>query len=113
MGTDTKGKKGKKKHLSYILGGKILTEDFIIKHSVLILLTVCLFLVFITNRYHCAKKLSELHLLKTELTELKNEQVVLIQKLTILSRQSSVEEALREKGSELSKKNVTVYEIRK
>jgi hypothetical protein len=106
-------KKKKKPSLSYILGGKVLTEDFVVKQSKLFFLIFCLILLFISNRYHCSKKLTEMDELKKELVNLKYEQVMLTTRLTRISRQSQIEELLREKGSELSKNNTTVYQIRR
>jgi len=107
------GKKKKKPSLSYILGGKVLTEDFVIKQSKLLLLIFCLILLFISNRYSCSKKLTEMDNLKQELVDLNYEQVLLTTRLTAISRQSQIEELLREKGIELTKENITVYQIRK
>jgi cell division protein FtsL len=106
--------KKKKTSLSYILGGKILTEDFVIKQSGLFLLIFFLVLLFITNRYHCSKKLSEMDKLKKELVDLNHEQVFLTTRLTAISRQSQIEELLREKRIELKKRNnTTIYHIHK
>ena len=107
------GKKKKKSSLSYILGGKVLTEDFIIKQSKLMILLFCLIIIFISNRYYCAKKLTEMDNLKKEQEDLKHEQVILTTRLTANSRQSKIEKLLNEKGIELTKKNTTVYEIHK
>ncbi|MCL1933634.1 MAG: FtsL-like putative cell division protein [Candidatus Azobacteroides sp.] len=103
----------KKKKLSYFFGGSILTEDFVIKQSKLFFLIFCLILLFISNRYYCAKKLSEMDMLKKELIDLNYEQVFLTTRLTAITRQSQIEELLREKGIELTKSNTTVYQIRK
>ena len=103
----------KKKKLSYFFGGSVLTEDFVIKQSKLLFLIFCLILLFISNRYYCAKKLSEMDMLKKELIDLNYEQVFLTTRLTAITRQSQIEELLREKGSVLTKGNTTVYQIRK
>jgi len=109
-----KNEKNKKKHsLSYILGGKILIEDFVIKQAKLLILIVILLLVFISNKYHCAKKVTEFNKLKNELMELQNEQVILISRLTTISTQSNVEQLLREKESTLSRNGDKVYQIQK
>jgi len=121
METDNKikepeGKTGKGKRkpsISYILGGKVLTEDFFVRQSMLFFLIFCLILVFISNRYYCAKKLSEMDKLKRELTELRSEHVFLTTRLTSVSRQAHIEELLREKGINLIKGNTTIFEISK
>jgi len=103
----------KKKKLSYYLGGKILTEDFVVKQSKLLFLIFCLILLFISNRYYCSKKLTEMDKLNKELLDLNYEQVFLTRKLTAISRQSQIEELLREKGIELKKDNATIFQIQK
>jgi len=107
------GKKKKKLSPSYILGGKVLTEDFFIKQSKLLLLIFCLILLFISNRYSCAKKLTEMDLLKKELINLSYEEVILTTRLTTVSRQSHIEELLKNKGIELTKNNAVIYQIHK
>jgi len=107
------GKKKKKSSLSYILGGKVLTEDFVVKQSGLLLLIFCLILVFISNRYYCSKKVSEMDRLKNELIELNYEKVFLTTRLTTVSREPQIEELVREKGIELTKGNTNIYQIRK
>jgi hypothetical protein len=96
-----------------LLNGKFLTEESIRRQSKLLFLIFCLILVFISNRYYCSKKLTEMDNLKNELVRLKNEQVDLTSRLTRISRQAQIEELLKDKGIELTKNNTTVYEIHK
>ena len=107
--------KSKKKHsLAYIFGGKVLTEEFIVKQSGLLLTIFILILIFITNRYYCAKQLTEMDILKRELSDLTSEQVNINYELTSISGQLHIEELLREKGVELRKSNTdTVYQIKR
>jgi hypothetical protein len=95
------------------LNGQFLTEDFIVKQSKLFFLIFCLILVFISNRYYCAKKLTEMDNLKKDLVRLQNEQVDLNTRLTKISRQAQIEGLLKENGIELTKGNTTVYQIQK
>ena len=104
--------KKKKSWLFWIRGG-LFTEDFIIKQSKLLFLIFCLILLFISNRYYCSKKVSEMDRLQKELVDLKYEQVFLTTRLTAISRQSQIEELLRKKEIELTKGNTTIYQIRK
>jgi hypothetical protein len=106
--------KGKKKLSTRdIFQGKIFTEDFFVKQSKLLFLIFCLILIFISNRYYCSKKLTEMNILKNELIKLKNDQVDLTTRLTRISQQMRIEELLNEKGIELTKGNTTVYQIQK
>ena len=59
MAVDTKQKKKKKENrfsFLYILGGGILKEDFIVKHTKMIVLVVMLIFIFIGNRYVCMQR---------------------------------------------------------
>jgi len=104
----------KKLSLREILNGKLLTEDFFVKQSKLLFLIFCLILVFISFRYYCAKRITEMDNLKIELSRLQNEQVDLNNRLTKISRQARIEELLKENGIELTKgNNTTVYQIQK
>ena len=105
--------KKKKFSLSYFLGGKMLTEDFVVKQSKLLFLIFCLVLLFISNRYYCSKKLTEMDKLKKELKDLNYEQVLLTTRLTAITRQSQIEELLQEKGINLTNNNTNIYQIRK
>jgi len=108
------GKKKNRNSIAYIFGGRMFTEDFIIKQSGLILTIFILILIFISNRYYCAKQLTEMDRLKRELTELKGEQVDLLNELTPIKDQLHIEALLKEKGIELKKANTkTVYKIKK
>jgi len=113
--SEEKSAKKKKKHywLTYIFGGKILTEDFIIKQSKLFFLIFCLILIFISNRYYCSKKLTEMDSLKKEQARLQDQQTSLISRLTKISGESQIEELLKRKEIELTRENTTVYEIHK
>ena len=99
--------------LSYIFGGKVLTEKFFANQSGLLIMIFCLIILFISNRYLCSKKLSEMDRLKKELVELDYERVLLITRLTTVSRQAQIEELLRGKKIELTKDNPNIYQIRK
>jgi cell division protein FtsL len=106
-------KKKKKSPLSKILGGDILTENFVIKQSKLIILIVFLILVSISNYYDCAKKMTEIQDLNTQLKNLKYENLVLSTELTTNSRQSQIEELLKQKGIPLEGSKSPVFEIHK
>lgn len=107
----TKGKK--KKHFSflYILGGGILTEDFIIKHTRMIVLVVILLFAFIGNRYTCMQKLREIDKLQKELKEVRFEALSISSELTGNSRQSQVEMLIEEQGIELEAATAPPYEL--
>ncbi len=113
--TETREFSGKKKKVSIgsVLGGDILKEDFVVKQSKLIILITFLFVLFISNRYSCLKKLTEIDRLKTELKDVKYENLVISTQLTTNSRQSQIEALIVEKGLNLSSSKTPVYEIKK
>ena len=108
------GRNKKKSSREYILGGQVLTEEFITKQSGLLLTIFFLILLFITNRYYCAKQLTQMDILKKELIDLKSEQINLTYELTSIKGLSHIEELLKQKGIDLKKENTdTVYQIKK
>ncbi|GHT12637.1 hypothetical protein FACS189426_16320 [Bacteroidia bacterium] len=112
---ETKENKTKKQRSWFfrIIGGEILTEDFVVKQSKLIILIVFLIIIFISNRYACMKKLTEIETLTTQLKDIKYENLVISTELTTHSRQSQIEELLNSKGINLSSSKSSVYEIHK
>ena len=95
------------------LVGNILTEDYVIKQSKLLVLIVFLFVIFISNGYSCMKKLTKIENLKAKLMDVKYENLVISTELTSNSRQSQVEALLEAKGIELSGSKSPALEIRK
>ena len=112
-GTTREAKKSKKNTFSKVLGGDILTEEFVTKQFKLIILVVFLILVFITNNYSCMKKQTEIENLKSQLKNLKYENLVISTELTTHSRQSQIEELLKAKEIDLSASKTPAFEIRK
>ncbi|MCC8145383.1 MAG: hypothetical protein LIO93_02865 [Bacteroidales bacterium] len=106
-------KKKRKNPFKYIIGGEILTEDFVIQQSKLIILIVILFIVFISNGYSCQKKLTQIEDLKAELNDIKYQNLVISTQLTSSSRQSQIEELLAIKGIDLAGPKTPAYEIKK
>lgn len=90
----TKRKKKKEKRFSflYILGGGILKEDFILKHTKMIVLVVILSFFFIGNRYSCIQKISEIDRLRKELHDVKLEALTVSTELTNKSKISQIED---------------------
>lgn len=106
-------KKKRRLSFSHILGGGILTEDFVVKQSKLLILIVFLIIIFISNRYSCMKKLTEIEDLNRKLRDVKYENLIISTELTTNSRQSQIEVLLEKKGMDLSGSKTPTYEIRK
>ncbi|MDF9829258.1 FtsL-like putative cell division protein [Parabacteroides sp. PF5-6] len=115
MGKEPNKTKKKEKRLSllYILGGGILKEDFIIKHTRMIVLLVILAFFFIGNRYSCMQKLKEIDRLQQQLRDIRFEALSISSELTGQSRQSQVEVLVEEQGIELGAAQSPPYEIYK
>jgi cell division protein FtsL len=94
-----------------VIGGDILTEEFVSKQYKLLVLIVILIVLFISNGYSCMKKLTEIEELKGQLKDVKYENLILTAEWNAHSRQSQIEELLQEKGIELS--TGTVIKIQK
>jgi hypothetical protein len=110
---ERKNTRKKKNSFLKILIGDILTEDYIIKQSKLLLWIVALVLIFISNRYSCEEKLTEIKELNDSLKLLQYENLALSTRLTTHSRQLQIENALKEKGIDLSTSKTPAIEIYK
>lgn len=106
-------KKEKRLSLLYILGGGILKEDFILKHTKMIVLLVILAFFFIGNRYTCLQKLKEIDSLQQKLRDVRFEALSISSELTGQSRQSQIEALVEEQGIELEGAKAPPYEIYK
>ncbi len=97
----------------YILGGGVLKEDFIVKHTKMILLVVCMIFFFIGNRYTCDQKLKEIDRLQQELRDIRFEALSISSELMGNSRQSQIELLIEEEGIELESAKTPPYELYK
>ena len=105
---------GKKKiSLMYILGGGILKEDFIVRHTKMIVLIVILCFFYISNHYTCAIKIREIDRLQEQLKEVKLEAISISAQLTSDTRPSQVEERVKKQGLQLEKAKTPPYKIKK
>lgn len=108
-----KAKSKKENRLSfwYILGGGVLKEDFIVKHTRMIVLLVVLAFFFIGNRYTCMQKLREIDKLQQMLRETRFEALSISSTLTGHSRQSQIEQLIEEQGIDLEVAKQPPFEI--
>ena len=110
---ETKQKKKKKENrfsFLYILGGGILKEDFIVRHTKMIVLVVVLIFIFIGNRYVCMQRLREIDRLQQQLRDVR---LSISSELTGNSRQSQIELLIEEQGIELEAAKNPPYELYK
>lgn len=106
-------KKEKRFSPLYVLGGGILKEDFILKHTKMIVLIVVLVFFFIGNRYTCMRKLKEIDRLQQQLRDVRFEALSISSELTGNSRQSQIELLIEEQGIDLEVAKQPPYELNK
>lgn len=97
----------------YILGGGILKEDFILKHTKMIVLLVVLSFFFIGNRYSCIQKINEIDRLRKELRDLKLEALTISTELTNKSKISQIEDLVRKHNINIEAPTSPPYELYK
>lgn len=97
--------------IMYILGGGILKEDFIIKHTKMIVLIFVLLFLYISNRYTCIIKLREIDRLQIQLKEAKSEALSISVRLTGDTRPSQVEDLVKSLGLKLEKAKTPPYKL--
>lgn len=106
-------KKEKRLSLLYILGGGILKEDFVIKHTRMLVFIVVLIFFFIGNRYTCMQKLREIDKLQQRLRDVRFEALSISSELTGNSRQSQIEFLIEEQGIDLEGAKTPPYNLYK
>lgn len=109
--------KGRKKRnkisLLYILGGGILNEEFVTRHTRLLLFIVMLTIIFIGNRYSCTMKEKQIDTLQKELNEKKMEALSISVELTRYSQRSQIESRIKQQNLDLESANTPPYILRK
>ncbi len=102
-----------RKSFVHVFGGSVLTENFLIKNIVFIIMIVLIMIFFISHRYTVLRKISEMEKLKTELKDAKYESITISSNLTEASRQPQIEKMVEEAGLELKIAAEPVYRIQK
>lgn len=111
--SDQSSKPKRQLTLLYILGGGILKEDFIIRHTRLIVLIVVMLFIFISNRYTCLLKLRQIDRLQRELRDVKYESLEVSGQLTGSNRLSQIELLVKEMGLDIETAQTPPYIIHK
>lgn len=81
--------------LGKILGGEILTTNAVKKQIWLVLIIAVFLFAYISNRYSCQQKMIEIDKLQKELVDAKYKALSSTSRLTEISRESNVLEALK------------------
>ena len=108
-----KNNRGIKKKIMYIVGGSVLTEDFFMKNARFIITLFIIIVLYISNRYSCIEKISEVEKLQRELKDAKYESLTISSKLISVSRETKVLDMVEKKGLGLEKPREPLYKVKK
>jgi hypothetical protein len=84
-----------------MIGGDILVTDFLHRQFKLLVMIIVLILFYIHNRYICQQQIIEIDRLKQELTDIKYDALTRSSELMEQSRQSHIEEYIKQHKSDL------------
>ena len=112
---EVREEKGQSFSLRSLVDGNILTQRAVIKQAPFLALLVFLALLMIANRNHAEKLVIQTNELQTEVRELRSEAITTSSQLMMVSRQSRVEQLVKEKnlGLEENKEPLKKLEISK
>lgn len=97
----------------HVVGGTILTEDIFLKNTRFLFVIFILIVLYISNRYSCISKMSEIESLRQELKDAKYESLTTSSELISISRKNQVEHLLKKNGVELISSTDPTYRIKK
>jgi len=110
---NTDKNKKKKRNVLYILSGGFLREDFVAKHTRMIIVIAIFLVLFIGNRYTCLIKLREIDRLQKELQDVKTESIHISGQLTGRNRMSQIEQLVKAQGLEIESAQTPPYILHK
>lgn len=99
--------------LKGIIDGSLLTIRSVSKQIPYILFLVLMAVIYIANRNHAEKVIRQLTSLRTQVKDLRSEQITTASELMNLSRPSKVETLIEERGLDLNDSKVPPYKITK
>ena len=88
-------------HVKDIFLGRFISNDILIRQWKRILVIVILLFIYISNRYACQQKITQIGELQKHLVDVRYEALTLSSKLMGSSRQSQVEKLIESKGLDL------------
>ena len=88
-------------HVKDIFLGRFISNDILIRQWKRILVIVILLFIYISNRYTCQQKITQIGELQKQLVDVRYEALTLSSKLMGSSRQSQVEKLIESKGLDL------------
>lgn len=94
---EVREEKGKPFSFRSLVDGNVLTQRSVIRQAPFLALLVILALVMIANRNHAEKLVIRSNALQTEVKELRSQAITISSELMTVSRQSRVEQLVKEK----------------
>lgn len=101
-----------KKKIMYVLGGNILAEDIIVKNTRFIIVFIIILILYISNRFSCIDKMSQIETMQRELKDAKYESLTISAKLIGVSRETRVESLVKSKGVNIQLNTEPVYKVK-
>lgn len=95
---EVKKEKGKQFSFRSLIDGNILTQKSVINQAPFLALLVIISLLIIANRNHAEKLVIQTSELQTEVKELRSQAITTSSELMMVSRQSRVEQMVKEKA---------------
>jgi len=95
-----------------ILNGSLLTHDIILKNIGFIIWLTFLGIVYIGNSYHAEKVARSINRLQSEVKDLRSESITTAAKLMYVSRQSVVQQTVKNKQLDLKESVEPPYKIK-
>lgn len=95
---EIKKEKGKQFSFRSLIDGNILTQKSVINQAPFLALLVIISLLIIANRNHAEKLVIQTSELQTEVKELRSQAITTSSELMMVSRQSRVEQMVKEKA---------------
>ncbi|MDA3821434.1 MAG: FtsL-like putative cell division protein [Bacteroidales bacterium] len=98
---DVQVEKGKQFSFRSLVDGNVLTQNFVIKQTPFLILLVIISLLVIANRNRAEKLVIQTNEMQTEVKELRSQAITTSSELMMSSRQSRVEQLVKERDMEL------------
>jgi hypothetical protein len=98
---EVQAEKGKQFSFRSLIDGNVLTQKFVIKQTPFLILLVVISLLVIANRNHAEKLVIQTNEMQMEVKELRSQAITTSSELMMSSRQSRVEQLVKERDMEL------------
>jgi hypothetical protein len=96
-----------------LINGTILVKENVIRQAPFLLFLTFLAVVYISNRFHAESMVRKIEALKTEVANLRSEQITITSELMNISRPSEVSALVESKGLGLKESTVPPKKLKK